>query len=159
MAVRSRLLQLARIGLLLGLLRFVAVPQQAYGKAITTLEPDEMWSPLLALVATSVVFVGAALAGRDRHQPAWLLAIEGAVAVLVGIYTLTAGMVVTALETNWAVQLDGLLQSIVGGPILSIFQPGLLVTWVVVVVWSAVRQRRRHPAGAVHDRTPEPAGA
>lgn len=154
MAVRSRLLQLGRIPLLLILLRVVAAPQQAYQKAIATLEPSEMWQPLLVLVATSVVFVGAALAGRDRHQPAWLLAIEGAIAVLFGIYALTAGMAVAALETNWAVQLDSLLQSIVGGPFLSMFQPGLLVTWAVIVVWSAMRQRRRHPASIVNERTP-----
>lgn len=154
MAVRSRLLQLARIPLLLGLLRFVAEPQ-GYQKAVVTLEWGEMWPPLLVLVAASMVFVGAALAGRDRHQPAWLLAIEAAIAVLFGIYALTAGMAVAVLETNWAVQLDGLLHSIVGGPFLSTFQPGLLVTWVVVVFWSAVRQRRRHFSSAVHEPAAE----
>lgn len=155
MTLRSRLLQLARIPLLLILLRFLATPQQGYTKAINTLEPGEMWPPLLVLVATSVLFVGAALAGRDRHQPAWLLAIEGAIAVVFGLYALTAGMAVPALETNWAVQLDGLLQSIVGGPFLGTFQPGLHVTWAVIVFWSAMRQRRRHPASIVNDRISE----
>lgn len=126
-------LQLARILVLLFLLRATGWYINAIHQAQTRLQMDELWVPWSAVSFVSVLFVVVMLVGRQRWHPWVVLAVEAVVAAVLAFVP----------PVQWVIWFGiGGWNAMVGG-----FVQPLAVAWLGVVVLRGFHQLREAGTG------------
>ena len=122
-------LQLARIILLLFLLRATGWYVNDLHQGVTRLQVDEVWAPWTGVSLVSGLFVTVMLVGRRRWHPWIVLAVEAIVAAVLAFVP----------PVQWVIWfgINGWLNALVGG-----FVQPLAVAWVGVVVLRGFHQLR-----------------
>lgn len=127
------LLQSLRIPLLVALLAVAAAPAPGLLRAFARVELDAALYPWLVMVASGFAFVALATWRRMERHPPSLLAVEGLVAALVGLIPPLAWV-------QWFGV--GRLPDLLGVAHEFMFIHALGISWLVVVVATAIRQAR-----------------
>lgn len=164
-------LRILRVPLLLALLLLSSPVFERHLSALQRVEMDRLQSTWTALVTIAVVFLIAAVIGRQQRQPLWLLVVEALLAGLIGLIGLIVpawGMWLGGMGPD-GLALPGALQLLVeafgdprfvAGPLqgmgvaLNWFVLVLALAWLVVVAESAIRQIRQTRAS--RHRQPQP---
>lgn len=155
MSVLAPVLRIARPLVLVGLLLLSArVWNEWWTPAFGRLEPASLQRAWAALVAIAVAFLVVAMVAREGRQSRWLLAVEGAIAGLIGAVVPVWGMLLgvgpdavplpgvvqplaTALGTSpFASRMEGTGM----GLATSWFVLVLALAWLVIVVHAVVRR-------------------
>lgn len=122
-------LQLARILVLLFLLRATGRYINAIHEGMTRVQVDELWAPWSAVSFVSVLFVVVMLVGRQHWHPWVVLAVEAVVAAVLAFVP----------PVQWVIWfgISGWLNAMVGG-----FVQPLAVAWLGIVVLRGFHQLR-----------------
>lgn len=128
------MIRLIRIPLLLALMLATAPLLPRYAREVLRIDPVAALGPWLLLVAIAVVFLVVALAGRDHRHAGWLLTLEAVISLIL----------VLVPPILWFVLFGrGVLANAMGATTGNTFVQALAVAWLVVVVRTIRRQRRR----------------
>lgn len=155
MSVLAPVLRIARPLVLVGLLLLSArVWNEWWTPAFSRLEPGTLQRAWTVLVAIAVAFLVVAMVARGGRQPRWLLAVEGAIAALIGAVVPVWGMLLGVGPD--AVPLPGAVQPLATALSASPFASGmegtgmglatnwfvlvLALAWLVIVVHAVVRR-------------------
>ena len=132
-------LQLARILVLLFLLRATGWYVEAIRESMTRLQVDGVWGSWAAVSLVSVLFVVVMLVGRRRWHPWVVLAVEAVFAAVLAFVP----------PIQWVIWfgLNGWLNAMVGG-----FVQPLAVAWLGVVVLRGFHQLRDGAPGHTGSR-------
>lgn len=125
-------LQIARILMLLFLLRATGWYINAIHEGVTRIQVEALWAPWTAVSVVSVLFVIVMLVGR-RHRQRWtVLAVEAVVAAVLAFVP----------PVQWVIWfgINGWLNAMVGG-----FVQPLAVAWLGVVVLQGFHQLSPNP--------------
>jgi hypothetical protein len=125
-----RLWQLARIPVLLALLASSDRRARDLVAVTTRLDTAALWPAWIFLVAIMLGFATVMLVGRSAHHPVAILGLEAALAAILGL-----------VPPMYLVLWFG-VGRFSGTLLVGLVQP-LALTWLVVVVSTAVRQLRR----------------
>lgn len=155
MSVLAPVLRVARPLVLVGLLLLSArVWNEWWTPAFGRLEPGTLQRAWTVLVAIAVAFLVIAVVARQGRQPRWLLAVEGAIAGLIGVVVPVWGVWLGVGPE--AAPLPGVVQPLATALSAPPFAPGvegtgmglatnwfvlvLALAWLVIVVHALVRR-------------------
>lgn len=151
-----RSLQLARLLGLLALLVLAHPVLARWNEAVRVLQVETLRWTWAALAVVAIAFVAAALTGRARRHPAWLLAVESIIAVLVALVVFLPGALGGFIYafTGFEEMIGPLLErAIMLNPPWRWFGQVLTVAWLVIVAEAAIRQTRGAPRQALSRST------
>lgn len=144
MRLASHVGHAVRVPALLALVWLAGDPRRQALYEIHTSEVTGPWPAALELVAVGVAFMIVALWGRTAVQSWWLLAIEGAIALLLVLHVSTFGVVLRL--SPWTQWVPEAVEPVAGNFGVFVVVPGLALAWLSLVVWSVIRRlRASHP--------------